>query len=102
VKVLVRPRFYEDIAEEVYWLLDKAGPAVAEHWHEAVWQTVGLLKTSPFIGRKRTDLKYPGIRTWRVVHFTRWLIFYGLKGDALVLYRVRSGTMDLAALKLVS
>jgi hypothetical protein len=30
------------------------------------------------------------------------LIFYGLKGDALVLYRVRSGTMDLAALKLVS
>jgi plasmid stabilization system protein ParE len=102
VKVLVRPRFYEDIAEEVYWLLEKAGPEVAEHWHEALWQTVGLLTTSPFIGRKRTDLKYPSIRTWRVQHFTRWLIFYGLKGEALVLYRVRSGTMDLAALKLVS
>jgi plasmid stabilization system protein ParE len=102
VKVLVRPRFYEDIAEEVYWLLEKAGAEVAEHWHESVWQTVELLKTSPFIGRKRTDLKYPGIRTWRVEHFTRWLIFYGLKEDALVLYRVRSGKMNLAALKLVS
>ena len=71
MKVVVRPRFYEDIAEEVYWLLGKAGSEVAEHWHESVWQTVGLLKTSPFIGRKRADLKYPGIRFWRVEHFTR-------------------------------
>jgi plasmid stabilization system protein ParE len=102
VKVLVRPRFYEDIAEEAYWLLEKAGAEVAEHWHESVWQTVELLKASPFIGRKRTDLRYPGIRSWRVEHFTRWLIFYGLREDALVLYRVRSRTMNLTALKLVS
>src|ERR1035437_1396746 len=78
------------------------GPEVAEHWHESLWQTVGLLKTSPFIGRKGTALKHPGIRSWRVEHFTRWLIFYALKEDALVLYRVRSGTMNLAALRLVS
>jgi len=102
VKAVVRPRFYEDITEEVYWLLEKAGSEVAEHWHKSLWQTVVLLKTSPYIGRKRTDLKYPGIRSWRVEHFTRWLIFYGLREDALVLYRVRSGTMNLAALKLVS
>ena len=102
MKVLVRPLFYADIAEEVYWLLEKAGPEVAEHWHESVWQTVELLKTSPFIGRKRADLKCPGVRSWRVEHFTRWLIFYGLREDALVLYRVRSATMNLAALKLVS
>jgi plasmid stabilization system protein ParE len=102
VKVLVRPLFYEDIAEEVYWLLERAGAEVAEHWHQSVWQTVYLLRASPFMGRNRADLKYPGIRSWRVEHFTRWLIFYGLREDALVLYRVRSGTMDLAALKLVS
>ena len=102
MKVFVRPLFYEDIAEEVYWLLEKAGTEVAAHWHESVWQTVMLLRTSPFIGRKRADLKYPGVRSWRVEQFTRWLIFYGLREDALVLYRVRSGTMNLAALKLVS
>ena len=102
MKVVVRPRFYEDIAEEVYWLLERAGSEVTEHWHESVWQTVGLLKTSPFMGRKRADLKYPGIRSWRVEHFTRWLILYGLREDALVLYRVRSGAMNLAALRLVS
>jgi plasmid stabilization system protein ParE len=102
VKVLVRPRFYEDIAEEIYWLMEKAGSEVAEHWHESVLQTVGLLRTSPFIGRKRTNLRYPGIRSSRVEHFTRWLILYGVRADALVLYRARSGAMNLAALKLVS
>ena len=102
MKVLVCPRFYEDIAEEVYWLLEKGGSEVAQHWHESLWQTVALLKTSPFIGRRRTDLKHVGIRSWRVEHFSRWLIFYGVREDALVLYRVRSGTMNLAALKLVS
>ena len=102
MKVLVRPRFYEDITEEVYWPLEKAGSEVAEHWHESVWQTVELLKTSPFIGRKRTDLKHRGVRTRRVERFSRWLILYGLREEALVLYRVRSGTMSLAALKLVS
>ena len=102
MKVLVRPLFYADIAEEVYWLLEKAGPEVAEHWHESVWQTVELLKTSPSIGGKRADSRYPGVRSWRIEHFTRWLIFYGLREDALVLYRVRSATMNLAVLKLVS
>ena len=102
MKVLVRPRFYEDISEELYWLLEKAGLDVAQHWHDSVWQTVELLKTSPFIGRRRPDLKHPGIRSWRVEHFSRWLIFYGVREHALVLYRVRSGTMNLAALKMVS
>ena len=102
MKVLVRPRFYGDISEELYWLLEKAGSDVAQHWHDSVWQTVERLKISPFIGRRRTDLKYAGIRSWRVEHFSRWLIFYGVREEALVLYRVRSGTMNLAALKMVS
>ena len=102
MKVFVRPRFYADIAEEVYWLLEKAGPEIAERWHKSLWLTIASLKASPYIGRKRNDLKYPGIRSWRVEHFTRWLIFYGIRDDALVLYRVRSGTMNLSALRLVS
>lgn len=102
MRVVVRPLFYQDIAEEVYWLLENAGPEVAHRWHDALWQTIEVLRVSPFIGRERGDLKQPGVRSWRVDHFTRWLILYGLGKDALVLYRVRSGTMDLAALKLFS
>jgi plasmid stabilization system protein ParE len=100
--VLVRPRFYEDITEEVLWLLENAGPDVARQWHEALWRTVELLKASSSIGRKRGDLKQPGVRSWRVEHFARWLVFYGVRDEALILYRVRSGTMNLAALRLVS
>ena len=99
MKVVVRPRFYEDVAEEAYGLLEKAGPSVAEHWPEALWRTVEFLQTSPFAGRTRTDLNFPGIRSWRVEHFSRWLIFCGLREDLLILYRVRSGTMNLPAMR---
>ena len=102
MKVVVRPLFYKDIAEEVFWLLQRAGPEVAEHWRESLWKTVQLLQTHPFIGRRRADLKHPGVRSWRIENFSRWLIFYGVRAESLVLYRVRSGTIDLAALKLVS
>jgi len=100
MKVLVRPQFYLDIAEEVEWLLEKAGGNVAARWHEALWQTVAFLRRHPKSGRERKDLKQPGVRTWRVNHFTRWLIFYSVLDDALVLYRVRSGTMNLIVLKI--
>lgn len=75
---------------------------MAKRWPEAVWQTIALLKTHPHLGRERKDLQQPGIRSWRVKHFTRWLIFYGLRGDQLVLYRVRSGLMNLVVLKMES
>jgi hypothetical protein len=51
------------------------------------------------MGRLRTDLQPPGIRSWRVNHFRRWLILYSIREKALVLLRVRYGTMDLPALE---
>ena len=75
MKVIVRPQFYTDVSEEVEWLLENAGAEVAKRWHDALWQTVQFLKTHPRIGRERQDLKRSGVRSWRVNHFTRWLIF---------------------------
>ena len=100
MNLIVRPQFYLDIEEEVYWLLDNAGAEVAERWHDAVWQTIEFLKTQPQTGRERKDLKQPGIRSWRVQHFSRWLIFYGLRPHDLILYRVRSGLMNLVVLQM--
>jgi hypothetical protein len=34
------------------------------------------LAQHPFIGRERRDLSPPGIRSWRVSGFPRWLLFY--------------------------
>jgi len=95
-----RPEFLEDVAREEFYLLEHAGAEIADAWHEALWETLGFLNVTPLAGRARMDLKFPGIRSWRVTHFERWIIFYGVRGDDLIFYRVVSGTMNLQALKL--
>jgi plasmid stabilization system protein ParE len=94
----VRPAFYLDVAQQELWLLEHAGAEIADRWHEALWKTIEFLQRHPLIGRERRDLKHTGIRSWRIKDFGRWLIFYGVRDDILVLYRVASGTMDLAEL----
>jgi len=100
MSVIIRPQFYLDIEEEVYWLLANADADVAQRWHAAVWETIELLKGHPLIGRERKDLKQPGIRSWRVNRYARWLIFYEAQGETLAIYRVRSGFMNLTQIKM--
>ncbi len=94
----VRPQFYFDLADEVSYLAEKAGPEIAGRWADAVWQTIEELEAFPEKGRERADLPLPGVRSWRVNHFSRWLIFYGVRENTLVLYRVRHGAMNLLAI----
>lgn len=98
MELITRPRFYFDVIEEVEYLASKAGRETAQRWHSALHQTIQQLLRHPEIGRHRTDLQPAGIRSWRVNHFRRWLIFYTVRENALVLLRVRYGMMDLPAL----
>ena len=85
------------------WLRDKAG---------ARWRQRGTILCAtpsapcnniPSLGRPRNDLSPPGIRSWRVSGFPRWLIFYTVdERDHLVIYRLRQGTMNLVVLKMES
>ena len=93
--VHTRPAFYHDVAREQLWLLEKAGPKIAEEWRVAVLQTIEFLQSYPLAGRERKDLKHPGIRSWRVEKFKRWLIFYAVRDNVVILHRVIYGTMDL-------
>jgi plasmid stabilization system protein ParE len=103
MRVNRRPQFLLDLAEELTWLRDHAGAGVAEAWHQALKETVRLLRQHPMIGRGRADLSPPGIRSWRVSGHPRWLIFYGIDRDkSLVLYRIRQGTMNLVVLRMKS
>lgn len=83
-------------------MLTNAGTDVARRWHEAAWETIELLKAHPQIGRERKDLTQPGIRSWRLKQFPRWLVFYGLRDEDLVIYRIRSGLMNLSQLEMRS
>jgi plasmid stabilization system protein ParE len=103
MQLIKRPRFLLDLAEELTWLNQRAGPDVAEHWYQCLLATMDDLKRHPYMGRERRDLKPEGIRSWRLKRFPRWLIFYSVRGDgALVFLRVRYGTMNLAGLRMES
>lgn len=97
------PRFLLDLAEELTWLKVHAGPDVAECWYAALLDTLQFIETNPLVGRERKDLKPDGIRSWRVRGFPRWLIFYAVTPEnEIILYRVRSGTMNLVVMKMES
>jgi plasmid stabilization system protein ParE len=102
MRVLKRPQFLLDLAEELTWLNDKAGPEVAERWYQALLSTIEELKRHPYLGRPRLDLESKGIRSWRMKNFRRWLIFYRIRDENLVILRVRSATMNLVVLKMES
>jgi plasmid stabilization system protein ParE len=100
MKLHVRPAFYEDVTREEFWLLEHAGTEIADRWHEKLLRTLAFLQKNPLVGRIRKDLKFSGIRSWRVSEFDRWIIFYGVRDKTLVIYRVVSGTMNLPALQM--
>jgi len=102
-RVFRRPQFLFDLAEELSFLRDKAGPEVAENWYRSLVKTLEQLKKHPRLGRERKDLSPAGIRSWRVEGFPRWLVFYGVTpDDSLVFYRIRQGTMNLVVIKMES
>ena len=102
MKVVKRPRFLLDLAEELEWLNHRAGAEVAGRWYELLTSTINELRRHPRLGRERSDLTPPGIRSWRVNRFRRWLIFYSVREKTLVLLRVRYGTMDLGTIRMES
>ncbi len=96
-----RPRFLLDLAEELTWLKKKAGAAIAGRWYAGLVATIEQLERHPYFGRRRPDLKGEGIRSCRVKHYPRWLIFYSVteNGD-LILFRVRYAAMNLTELEI--
>ena len=68
---------------------------VAERWKESVKRTVKFLAKNPQLGRERKDIEFPGIRSWGVQGFRRWILFYELRGAEIIFHRVVSGTMNL-------
>ena len=90
----VRPRAWLDLEETMEYLRDQAGDEIAVRFWEQVQVTFLALNRQPRLGRPRPDLNPPGIRSWRVNGFENWLIFYQ-SGEAVEIYRVRHGMMDL-------
>ena len=70
-------------------------PAAARAFLEAAYDTFEFLARNPGIGRRRSDLGFPDVRSWRVDRFRRYLIFYIELPDRIQIWRVLHGARDL-------
>jgi plasmid stabilization system protein ParE len=98
MRIIRRPLFLTDVEECAAYLVAEAGGAVAQRWKKSLAKAINQIAKFPELGRLRGDLPIPGIRTYFLKDFPRYLIFYRLQGDCLELLRVRQGMMHLPAL----
>jgi len=70
-------------------------PTAAEEFVHAAYDTFEFLSRNPGVGRKRSDLGFPDVRSWRVTGFRRYLIFYREVEGGVQIWRVLHGTRDL-------
>jgi toxin ParE1/3/4 len=90
--------FWDDLARQVDWYRDEAGPAVALRFVDAVEATLRALLEQPGVGRLRfrdwPELR--GVRSFRVRRpFHRFLIFYRNSDEGLLAERLIYGGRDL-------
>ena len=90
--------FEQDFAELVTFFSREHSPELAARFERSTYVLIEQLMTQPEMGRSRTELKPEGIRSFRVGGFERYLLFYLVRGDELILLRLRHGGMDLRAL----
>jgi toxin ParE1/3/4 len=89
----IRPKARYDLAYIAAWIsLDNPKASLA--FQAAVEQEVELLRHHPFLGRLRF-FRTPGLRSWRVSHFEKYLIFYVPTDRGLEVVRVLHGAQDL-------
>lgn len=98
MKLLKRPSFLLDVEECAEYLLDEAGDEVAQTWRRSLHRALALIAKFPEIGRARIDLPVPGIRTFHLKEFPRYLVFYRLLPQGVELLRIRHGMTHLPGL----
>ena len=95
MRLVVRPVFLRDVQDCADYLVAESGEPVARKWKTSLDKAIALISKFPEIGRIRPDLPVPGIRTFFLKDFPRYLIFYRLEGGSTELLRVRHGMMHL-------
>ncbi len=90
--------FEQDFAEIMTQFAGAYSPEVGKKFEQNTYKLIDNLLKYPEMGRLRRDLKPEGIRSFRVQGFERYLLFYQIQGEDLVLLRLRYGGMNLQAL----
>jgi toxin ParE1/3/4 len=62
---------------------------------EAAYDAFEFIARNPGVGRRRGDLGYPDVRSWRVEGFRHYLVFYRELPDRVQVWRVLHGSRNL-------
>jgi plasmid stabilization system protein ParE len=95
MKLVFSSVFEADFAELVGYFYQRAGMTVSKRFENEVCRLIKLLRQHPEAGRLRRDLRPDGIRSFVIPEFRNYLLFYQVKGEDLILLRVKFGGMDL-------
>ena len=90
--------FIADVEQQFEWYAVNAPWEIAERYLDAVEATCHLLSQHPLIG-PLAGLKHPRLQEWRFIvvfrPFQKHLLFYEVKGDAVLMRRAMHGHRDL-------
>ena len=73
----------------------RRNPGAARAFLEAAYDTFEFLARNPGVGRRRADLGFPEVRSFRVSGYRRYLIFYRELPGRIQIWRVLRGARDL-------
>jgi toxin ParE1/3/4 len=90
----ITPRASQDIEAIADYLATQGNIETAERFLSNIDAILQRLVTFPQMGRKRDEL-YPNLRS---LPYQKYLIFYCLLNDEIVVFRVVSGYQDLSRL----
>ena len=82
------------MAGHVMYLNGEAGSEIALRFVDSVEEALERLEKFPYMGRVR-HFRQPGLRSWPVPGFRRWLLFYLPIKDGVRLYRVIHSARNL-------
>ena len=97
MKTVFSSVFETDFAEAVAAFAQEATISLSNRFEVRVIEAYERIAKHPQIGRRRKDLNRPEIRSFRVVGFDNYLIFYQLRADRILFVRLLHGAMDLPA-----
>jgi toxin ParE1/3/4 len=81
--------------QDVARFIKRQNPTAARAFLEAAYDAFEFLVRNPGAGRRRGDLGFPEVRSWRIEAFRRILVFYKETPDRIQILRVLHGARDL-------
>jgi toxin ParE1/3/4 len=90
MQLLLSPEAQSDLTDILIYTLQRWGEEQQDRYAAALDRGLLLLQENPEIGRSRPDL-FPSCRSYRV---REHIVYYALRDEAVVVFRVLHGRMD--------